>query len=46
MRGFQRSIFGILALGRSGWRVQAAIAFGDETTSPRAGVFLLQGPKP
>jgi long-subunit fatty acid transport protein len=36
----------VAALGRLGWRVQAAIAFGDETTNPRAGVFLLKGPKP
>ncbi len=35
----------VAALGRLGWRVQAAIAFGDQTTHPRAGVFLLKGPK-
>ncbi len=36
----------VVALGRLGWRVQAAIAFGEETTNPRAGVFLIKGTKP
>ena len=35
----------VAALARSGWRVQSAISFGDQTTNPRAGVFLLEGPK-
>lgn len=36
----------VAALGRLGWRVQAAIAFGDETTNPRAGIFLIKGATP
>ncbi len=31
------------ALGRLGWRVQAAIAFGAQTMSPRAGIFIERG---
>ncbi len=47
MRGFQRSIFGSPTLGDAAMRFDCPrIAFGDETTTPRAGLFLLKGPKP
>jgi hypothetical protein len=40
--GISAAPLSVNALGRLGWKVQAAIAFGDETTSPRAGVFLVR----
>lgn len=33
----------VAALGRLGWRVRAAIAFGAQTMAPRAGIFVERG---
>ncbi len=40
--GISDAPLSVAALGRLGWKVQAAIAFGDQTTRPRAGVFLVR----